>query len=196
MAILISSRYHIPMPSNDNKQIRELIDRIARVTASGDWSEALNPTQRTALNYLAKANRFSRSPSQVADFMAATRGTVSQTLKALARKELVREVRSTQDKRSISYDITRQGLKRLQEESLIEEASALLPEQQRSHLLSGLESLLQTTLTKRGFRPFGICKTCAHHQMQGNGAWCNLLGVTLAPEETTQICHEHQQRAG
>ena len=186
----------MPMPTNDSKQIRELIDRISRVTASGDWGEALNPTQRTALHYLARANRFSRSPSQVADFMAATRGTVSQTLKALARKELVTEIQSLQDKRSISYEISKQGLKRLQEESLIEAAASELPESQRTELLNGLESLLQTTLRKRDFRPFGICKTCQYHQAQADGAYCGLLNVALTLEETTQICHEHQQKAG
>jgi len=69
--------------------IRELIERLARVSAADEWADDLNPTQKAALAYLARANQYSRSPSQVAEFLAATRGTVSQTLKALARKGLI-----------------------------------------------------------------------------------------------------------
>ena len=39
--------------------------------------------------YLARANRFSRGPSHLADWLGTTRGTVSQTLKALERDGLI-----------------------------------------------------------------------------------------------------------
>ena len=94
------------MENKNQHRIRDLIERIARLNSADEWTDDLNPTQWSALSYLSQANQFSRSPSQVAEFMAATRGTVSQTLKALARKELIIEIRSQIDRRWISYDVT------------------------------------------------------------------------------------------
>jgi DNA-binding MarR family transcriptional regulator len=86
--------------------ISDLIDRLGRLNAAEEWNGPLNPSQFAALSYLARANRFSRAPSHVADYLATTRGTASQTLKALARKELIAESRLEEDKRSIRYDVT------------------------------------------------------------------------------------------
>ena len=94
----------------DLTRTHDLVDRLYRLNAAGDWADTLNPTQRMALAYLARANRFSRCPSHVAEYMALTRGTASQTLKALVRKKLIRSQRSSKDGRSISYQVTEQGL--------------------------------------------------------------------------------------
>jgi len=177
------------MTANEQNRIRELIDRISRINAADDWSGEINPSQWTALSYLARANRFSRTPSQVADYMAATRGTVSQTLKALARKNLVRETRSDRDKRSISYTVTDSGAALVDE---IETASRpTLKDTDTATLLAGLEDLVRTSLKQRGMRPFGICRTCRHHRKTGSGGYCTLLQETLTQPETGQICHEH-----
>jgi DNA-binding MarR family transcriptional regulator len=95
--------------TNDREHTRfisDLIDRLGRLNAAEEWNGPLNPSQFAALSYLARANRFSRAPSHVADYLATTRGTASQTLKALARKELIAESRLEEDKRSIRYDVT------------------------------------------------------------------------------------------
>lgn len=179
------------MKSHDHQRLRDVIDRLGRIVAADEWSDAVNPTQWTALSYLARANRFSRSPSQVADYMEATRGTVSQTLKALARKGLITEIRSEQDKRSISYSVTKEGLSVLDGSSLIAEAAASLPERERSALIAGLEALIHKALQKRGSRAFGVCETCTFHEKRDSGGYCRLLDEPLAPLETGQICHEH-----
>lgn len=97
------------MDSHDRTEIRDLLDRVLRTSAAEDWTEDISPSQRAVLSYLSRANRYSRAPSQVADYLSATRGTVSQTLKTLARKGLVSEQRSEKDKRSISYKISEIG---------------------------------------------------------------------------------------
>lgn len=179
------------MASNNQKHIKELIDRLGRINAADEWSEDINPTQWTALAFLAQANRFSRSPSQVADFMVATRGTVSQTLMALARKGLVAEIRSEHDKRSISYSITANGAALLQKTSAIEEAVSELANDEASFAISVLEKLVRNALRQRDFRAFGVCQTCKHYLKKTDGGFCNLLSEPLSPSETEQICHEH-----
>ena len=112
------------MTTDPRTEIRHLLDRLCRLAAAEEWTADLNPSQSAALAYLARANRFSRSPSQVADYLSSTRGTVSQTLKALHRKGYVAEVRSDTDRRSISYDVTRSGLAALGAAGLFEEPLA------------------------------------------------------------------------
>jgi len=183
------------MSTDDRKRIKELTDRLGRISSADEWGDALNPTQWTALQYLARANRFSRAPSQVADFMTATRGTISQTLKALARKGLVTESRSDHDKRSISYSVTSQGEALLSKTGSIDDAISLLNDGDASSLRIGLEALVRHALKKRGLRAFGICETCIHHRKKAKGGFCELLGEPLSAAETKQICHEQSEAA-
>ncbi|MCX7560697.1 MarR family transcriptional regulator [Sulfitobacter sp. F26204] len=173
-------------------QIRALITRLARLEAAGGWTQDLNPAQRTALEYLARANRFSRSPSQVADFLGTTRGTASQTLKALMRKGLVREEASGSDKRSISYQVTDAGLVQLNAPSLLGRSLEELPGDTLPDLAETLRSLLATAADLHGARPFGVCKECQHFRSRKHGGHCALLQLSLLQHETGQICHEQQ----
>ena len=144
------------MTHTSQKRIKELLDRLGRIAAAGEWDGDLNPTQLTALSYLARANRFSRTPTQVSEFMAATRGTVSQTLKALARKGFICEHRSERDKRSISYSLTDTGRALLTRVSGIEDAVSSLNDEESSSLLAGLEALARGALRQRGFMGVGV----------------------------------------
>jgi DNA-binding MarR family transcriptional regulator len=62
-----------------------------------------------ALRFFARANWFSRTPSAFAEFQATTRGTATQTIKALeAGGYLVRQ-RLESDGRSVSLQLTDKG---------------------------------------------------------------------------------------
>ncbi len=183
------------MANELNSEIRDLFERISRINAADEWAGDLNPTQMAALAYLAKANRFSRSPSQVAEYLSATRGTVSQTLKALARKGLINEARSDADRRSISYDVTDVGRNALILKTVVDQALEKLDEAVLHDLAASLRALIRTVLATRGKRPFGICRDCCHHRKRGRGGYCALLDETLSPDETGQICHEYQAAA-
>lgn len=180
------------MTDDQKLRLSDLLDRIARLRAAESWRDDLNPSQRAALDYLGRANRFSRSPSQVADYLASTRGTVSQTLKSLSRKGLVEEVRSEADKRSISYEVTPQGRAHL---SANRKASTLadLTDREAGLLTDLLERLLHGVLTQRGGRSFGMCRTCKYHSQLKSGGYCRLLEIDLLPAEIIQICHEHER---
>lgn len=172
--------------------IQSLLDRLTRLNAADEWNGPLNPSQFAALAYLARANRFSRAPSQVADYLATTRGTASQTLKALARKHLIDEERVELDKRSIRYRVTDEGSAILDTQPSIAEAAKELPNDVSEALAQGLTLLLQSTLKRRNGRSFGICRSCRHHLQKAEGPFCTLLTVPLTPAEAGQICHEHQ----
>lgn len=179
------------MKTSHNVRLRDLIDRIARLGAAGEWSDVLNPAQRSVLSYLARANKFSRAPSNVADFMCTTRGTTSQTLKALVAKGLIALQRSSSDKRSISYDVTDAGHLLLGAPSDLDETLDALSAKDTKALQSSLEVTVREVLKRRGFRSFGICETCRYHLKTKTGRACDLLNVPLTEQEATELCHEH-----
>lgn len=184
------------MSESEKHTIMEMLERIGRLTQSEQWTNDLNPTQLAALKYLARANRFSRAPSHVADYLGTTRGTVSQTLKALVRKGLIAEVRSVQDRRSIRYDLQTGHEQALDIDTSIAKTVAQMANDEQQKLSESLRHLLSTTLKMRNNRTFGICKTCKHHRKDVQGkAHCALLNVDLKPHQNTQICHEHTNAA-
>jgi DNA-binding MarR family transcriptional regulator len=138
-----------------------------------------------ALAYLARANRFSRTPSAVADYLATTRGTASQTLLTLARKGFVADGPAFGDRRSRLYSLTEAG------RAVIRGGTAGLAgddDEVRDGLRRALAALLRTT----GSRTFGLCRSCRHHRpWDGGGGFCALLGVPLLAEEADQICVDH-----
>nr|WP_306266084.1 MarR family winged helix-turn-helix transcriptional regulator [Pararhizobium sp. IMCC3301] len=170
--------------------IRELINRLARLDAATAWGGDLNPTQRAVLEYLGRANRFSRSPSHVAEYLGTTRGTMSQTFKSLTQKGYVTEHRSTLDKRAISFELTQTGKDIAIAQNALTGALADFPGGEKDRLLESLRAVLGDVLSHNRGRPFGICKSCIHHETSSNGGYCTLLAEPLLPFETDQICFE------
>ena len=171
-----------------------MIARLARLDASESWAEDVNPVQRSALEYLSHANRFSRSPSHVADFLGSTRGTVSQTLKSLAQKGYVAETPSEIDKRAITFDLTDKGAALVaQPRHLVAGLDAMSPEE-RDALASSLEATLKFLVLRNNGRPFGLCRNCKYFSRQKGEPFCRLLSETLTPPEADQICHEQDPK--
>lgn len=174
----------------DALRIRELINRIARLDSTQAWRGDLNPTQSAVLDYLSRANRFSRSPSHVADYLGTTRGTTSQSLKSLAQKGYVVERKSSTDRRTISFDLTDRGSHAALVPNVIAEAISGLDERARERLVAALEALLVPLLKRNGGRPFGICMRCKHFVARHTGGHCSLLSEDLSQVDTMKICHE------
>lgn len=165
---------------------RLLLDRLSRLMQAGAWARGLNPAQAAALDYLARANRFSRAPSHVADYLGTTRGTTSQTLQALARKGLVQADAAVADRRSVTYRITEKGKAADQAGGLpgaVDAAEQAVLDRVLERMVRGLAAEGRT---------FGLCATCRYHQP---GPRCALLNLALAAEEADQLCHEHQPAA-
>lgn len=179
------------MTQAPSPRLHMLIDRLGRVLASEDWSDGLNPAQRSALDFLAQANRFSRSPSHLADYMCTTRGTASQTLKALAGKGLVERDASSSDKRSVTYRLTASGAETAATRGHMLQHLGPQAGLDQAALEHGLTSLLRAQLAAHRFKSFGICKTCAHHRQDQGTRYCRLLNLALHEHESSQICAEH-----
>jgi DNA-binding MarR family transcriptional regulator len=128
----------------------------------------LNPAQCEALRYLARANRFSRNPAALADYLASTRGTISRTLASLEEKGYVAREPSARDGRSVDFALTSEGSKALKRDPLlvlardIEQATG----GEGADLLDGLRQTLRNAIARNQGRAFGACYTCRHFRAQ------------------------------
>src|SRR5215468_8942769 len=108
--------------------LAELLDRLGRATHALQFAHGLNPAQWEALRFLGRANRYSRSPSSLAEYLGTSKGTASQTLRALESKGYVRRSRSFRDRRGVSLELTPEGSVLLERDPMrdIEDAVAAL----------------------------------------------------------------------
>jgi len=172
-----------------------LLERLSRVLQNGAHIEGLKPTQWEALRYLARANRFSRSPGAVTAYLGVTKGTVSQTLSALERKELISKQAAASDKRNVDISVTALGTKYLAKDPAhsLDMATGNLTTEESSRLAEALEAILVTALRQRGGKAFGACKTCRYFKVDDVGEApyrCTLLNEALSETDSEQICFE------
>lgn len=176
-----------------------LLDRLERLARSGVSVGGLNPAQWEALRYLARANRFSRTPAALADYLGSTRGTVSQTLIALEQKGLATRSASRRDGRSVVLALTRRGEALLRQDPIQDLARdiAVGTGGNPSDLLTALRAVLLATITRNEGRAFGVCNTCRHflrNARSGTAAphQCGLLDEPLSDADSEAICQEQE----
>lgn len=175
-----------------------LIDRLDRLVRSGETSHGLNPAQWEALRYLSRANRFSRTPAALADYLGSTRGTVSQTLIVLEQKGHVARVQSRRDRRSVDLDLTERGQAMLADDP-IKQLAADLARAGGARLETTVALLRETlarSIARNGGRAFGVCHACRHFARLPAGgdsyARCTLLDEPLGQGDANQICAEQE----
>jgi len=188
---------------DDPAAVTDLLERVGRLLQSDLHAAGLPPAQWQALRYLADANRFSRTPGAIGRYLDATKGTVSQTIMALARKGLVRKTPDPADRRSVSLRLTARGealIARHPVSEITAVAAALAPET-REALGAGLARLLDGMLARRNGRAFGQCARCRFFQSNASGGAragphrCGLLGVALSDDDAARICVEYERAA-
>ncbi len=182
---------------NEAGDIAEAIDRIARVIRAGRFNGGLNPAQWEALRYLGRCNRFSNTPTALAAFLGATKGTVSQTVSALARKGLVGKRRRADrtPERLLALELTQSGEDLLARDPISDiEAAAVTLGRDAKQLSAQLSALLDELRVMGGRPSFGACPTCRHFQASagdGDIHRCALMEEQVAPDESERICVKH-----
>lgn len=177
----------------------QLIDRLDRLARAGEASGGLNPAQWEALRFLGRANRFSRTPAALAEYLGSTRGTVSQTLIALEQKGFVSRRPSARDKRSIDLALTGLGEKALKDDPIhrLAEDLAKSAPGDLAIVVQTLRSILQRQIARNGGRAFGACFSCRHFQKNAGASvrsphHCGLLDEPLSATDSEAICVEQE----
>ena len=133
-----------PHPSARTHGITSLVEQTARQVTDLCWSEGLQPTQWSALRYLAAAGAQARSIVGLANFQGINPATASRTISLLERRGLIIITMDPKDKRSRIVTLTEAGHDLLSRDPLkaIERAVAVLPPNVQTGLAVGLRELL------------------------------------------------------
>lgn len=180
----------------------ELVEQLGHCAYSEAFSAGLNPAQWAALRFFERANRFSRTVSAFARYHGTTRGTASQTIRALVHKGYLLRRPAKRDQRSFRLELTHTAHQLLGSDPLGEFVSAAgaLPAAQCSALADGLRAILDQVLEKRARRPFGVCTSCEHLcAVDGAGEGgcrhhCRLQDELLDHRELGRMCVDHCYR--
>ncbi len=184
----------------EGREIVYSLERLARLMRAGEFAEGLNPAQWEALRFLARANRFSNSPGALTRYLGATKGTISQTVKALERKQLIAKAERPGEKRSIVLELTEAGRAVMAKDpwSALATACEGLGGKTRRRMDKGLGDLLTGEIARRAAPSFGLCRSCRFWREGGrvNDAagphLCMLYDVPISAAETAQICIAHE----
>lgn len=176
-----------------------LIDRLDRLARSGEAVGDLNPAQWEALRFLGRANRFSRTPAALAEYLGSTRGTVSQTLIVLEQKGHITRRPSERDRRSIDLGLSALGERALKDDPIQALAADLAAADSADLdvLVETLRTALHAMITRNDGRAFGACYTCRHFRKQGGPNtrrphYCALLEEPLSETDSRCICVEQE----
>jgi DNA-binding MarR family transcriptional regulator len=189
-------------PMQAATEAAHLIERLDRLARRGEGGLDLNPAQWEALRYVSRANRFSRSPAALADYLGSTRGTVSQTLIALEQKGFLERIPSARDKRSLVLALTSAGAAALRLDPLLALAGDIAEAagDEAEHLTAVLRATLARAIARNDGKPFGACHTCRHFRPAAKATTripyhCTLLNEPLSESDSQAICTE-QKPAG
>ncbi|WP_443218276.1 MarR family winged helix-turn-helix transcriptional regulator [Pseudomonas sp. TNT2022 ID1044] len=154
----------------------------------------LQPIQLSALMYLGRCNRYSDTPLAVTEYLGLTKGTVSQSLKALEGKGLLTKQPDVRDKRSVHLKLTAPAQALL--DAVMPPDFLVNAAQRMGARAEDLEGLLLELLRNiqqgENVPSFGLCRTCRFHQTVVGGAFCGLTQEPLETKEVELICREHQ----
>ena len=157
------------------RETAELLLLVGRLVQAEGYDGELSPAQWMALRYFARANQYSRNPSAFAEFQATTRGTATQTIKALEAGGYLVRRRSAADGRSVSLRLTGKGNKAVARdpfEVLVRAVNSLDAEEQ-----TAMHHALTTVAASGAHRRFGVCQDCAH---LGGETCCGATSATLS----------------
>lgn len=176
-----------------------LLSHLGRAGEPDGACDGLTGAQLSALRYLARANPMSRTASALAAYQATTRGTVSQTVKALVRAGYVTRTPCDTDRRTVRLDLTEAGWAKLAQApgDRLVAALAQLPADKRAALAEAAMSLNGALSAQDPDSGFGTCQTCRYLSCAdgADGGYCCQSGCALGAGDFDCLCVSYQPRA-
>ncbi|MGR8929796.1 MAG: MarR family winged helix-turn-helix transcriptional regulator [Gammaproteobacteria bacterium] len=179
----------------------KLIERISSLLRSEERKKyaaiGLQPVHGQVLEYLAKCNRHSNTHASVAEYLGLTKGTVSQSIQLLERKQLLTKSPDTLDGRVVHLNLTEAGRRlivALQPLDIFKQAEAKISRREFDTIDSALKSTLHLLQKVNQNKSFGLCKSCHYFGVEKNHYLCSLTDQALDREDTDKICKDHTSK--
>ncbi len=179
--------------------LHPLLERIGALLRAESREAAaergLQPVHLAALDYLARANRYSDTPGAVGEYLELTKGTVSQSLQLLEREGLITRRSDPNDKRVVRLAVSAEGrnlLRKTAPAPLLRAAVKGWNGDRLSSAEAALQELLLGLQRARGSRAFGVCRTCRFFTSEATGFRCGLTQERLSVPDSRKICREQE----
>ncbi|MBL0343099.1 MAG: winged helix-turn-helix transcriptional regulator [Bacteroidetes bacterium] len=190
--------------SSIESKIVASLERVSQAFRVLLWNESkefsLSPIQVQVLIFLLHHSDEKRKVSYLADEFNMTKATISETIKTLEQKQLIKKEYEPHDTRSYIIHLTKKGKDLAVQTSLFAKQiqvpiDKLHTTDKENLLLSLLDIILH--LNKSGIITIQrMCFTCHFYKANKNGQkhFCGLLNTTLADNELRIDCAEHKQK--
>lgn len=182
-----------------NQKIIAAFERISQGLRTLSWNTGkeiqLNPVQIQLIIYLLKHDQQKNTVTQLAKEFNVSKASISDTITALAKKDLVSRLQAGFDSRNVSIVLTSSG--RLMAVQADAYANTLLvameriPVKDREHLFGTLGDIILALHQAGVFPVQRMCQTCQFHEIKDNAHYCNLLDQQLSVTALQIDCNEH-----
>jgi DNA-binding MarR family transcriptional regulator len=187
--------------SNVESKIIAALERISQAFRVLLWQESkefsLSPIQVQVLIFLLHHSEQKRKVSYLSDEFNMTKATISDAIKALEQKELIRKEYEKNDTRSYIIHLTKKGIAVAGQTSFfskqIKAPVDKLTEDDKATLLISLMNIIHH-LNQSGIITLQrMCLTCAHYKapVKGQKPFCHLLNQELQHADLRVDCPEH-----
>ena len=179
--------------------IFDLIEYIAALIRSEERKRCtelkLQLVHFQILKYLSICNKYSDTPAAITNYLGMTRGTVSQSLILLEKRDFIKKKQDQTDKRVFHIQLLKKGMSTLikaKPTDLFKKTATIL--EKNSSIMGGKEIFIEalTALQKaNNSHSFGICKTCKNFTKKSTNFYCDLTQEILSQSDSEKICLEH-----
>jgi DNA-binding MarR family transcriptional regulator len=187
---------------NTESKIVAALERLSQAFRVLLWQESkdysLSPIQVQVLIFLLFHGENKRRVSYLASEFNMTKATISDTVKALEQKELIRKKSEAEDTRSYTIHLTKKGKEIANKTSLfskeIKEPIDKLHNEDKENLLISLMGIINHLQKTGVITVQRMCSSCSYYQSAANGQthYCGLLNKSLQPAEPRIDCPEHE----
>ncbi|MFT4017327.1 MAG: MarR family winged helix-turn-helix transcriptional regulator [Agriterribacter sp.] len=176
------------------------LERISEAFRVLLWNEsksnALSPIQVQILIFLLFHSGEKCKVSYLAAEFNMTKATISDSVKVLFLKKLIKKTGDELDTRSFTISLTAEGKKIAEQASSftasIEKPIGRLSDEQKKAMLDGLLKLIYELNRVGVITIQRMCFTCANYQFDKGTHYCKLLQTTLAGGRLRIDCPEHE----
>jgi len=186
---------------NTESKIVASLERISQAFRVLLWNESkeyfLSPIQIQVLIFLLHHSEEKRKVTYLADEFNMTKATISDTIKTLEQKDLIKKEYEPHDSRSYIIQLTKTGKAIANKTSLFTEQLEVpidkLHPDDKENLLLSLIGIIQHLNTLGVITIQRMCLTCSHYKKpeKGQQHFCKLLNQYLYTKDLRIDCPEH-----
>ncbi|MBS1583244.1 MAG: winged helix-turn-helix transcriptional regulator [Bacteroidetes bacterium] len=182
-----------------DRHIAAILERIGEVARADRWRQAAGtettPLQARVLAFIGGHPHEGIGVARLAQELQVSRPTVSDCVKVLVEKGLLKRIADPRDARSHALVLSPKG--RRHQAAIapdpLDRSITGLGTADKEALLLHLMQVLRNLFTQGTIDVQRMCWTCAHYRGDRKGEHrCALLGIVMKPKDLRTDCPEHQ----